>query len=127
MPQLLTRLKNKNLKLAVASSASPKRIETLLSLCKIQHFFEVIVGGDHVEKSKPAPDIYLKASDLLGISPKNCIVIEDAKNGVMAGKNAGMKVVGFKGFLHNKQDLSCADIIIKNFSELSYSKLQKLY
>lgn len=127
IPQLLTLLKNKKIKLAVASSAYPKRIERLLSICNLNQYFNIIVGGDHVEKSKPAPDIYLKASDLLGIAPKNCVVIEDAKNGILAAKNAGMKVIGFKGFIHNKQDLSGADIVVKNFRQITYSSLQKLY
>ncbi len=126
IPQLITRLKSKKLKLAVASSAYPKRIEMLLSLCKLQQSFDVIVGGDHVEKSKPAPDIYLKAAELLSISADNCVVIEDAKNGILAAKNAGMKVIGFKGLMHNKQDLSSADVIIKNFKKITYFSLQKL-
>lgn len=113
--------------LAVASSASLRRIKTILQIFKIEDKFKIIVCGDDVSRSKPAPDIYLKAAELLKLDPKECVVIEDVTNGVKSAKAAGMKVVGYAGAPHNTQDLSKADLIINNFSELNNNKLSELY
>lgn len=113
-------------RLAVASSASPRRINFLLEKTRLKQFFEITVSADDVEYGKPAPDLYLKVAGLLGVEPLHCVVIEDAKNGIESGHNAGMKVIGFAGLLHNKQDLSKADIIVKSFSEISEDLIVKL-
>lgn len=56
-------------------------------------YFNSIVCGDMISKSKPEPEIYLKACELLGEIPENCIALEDSKNGLLAAHNAGCKVV----------------------------------
>lgn len=53
-------------------------------------FFQVVIGGDMVEHSKPLPDIYLKACELLGVKPENAIAIEDSPNGIRSAAAAGM-------------------------------------
>lgn len=105
-------------KLALASSASPKRIELFLDKLHISSFFPVIVSGDDVVRSKPAPDIFLLAANKLGAKPSDCIVIEDAENGVRAAKAAGMKCIAYGGSEHNTDDLSQADLVIKDFAVL---------
>ena len=56
-------------------------------------YFDVIVGGDMIEKSKPAPDIYLKACELLGVAPRECYAVEDSYNGLISAFDAGLKPV----------------------------------
>lgn len=124
--QFIKKLKKQNFKLAVASSAYHKRIDTLLEVCKMKDLFDVIVSGDHVHHSKPDPEIYLKTAELLKRDPKNCIVFEDATNGIIAAKAAGMKVVGYRGTDHNKQDLSQAGKIINSFINITPSLLKDL-
>lgn len=124
--QFIEKLKKQNVKLAVASSAYHKRIDILLKICKLKDFFDVVVSGDHVQHGKPDPEIYLKTAKLLEEDPKDCIVFEDATNGILAAKAAGMKVIGYKSVDNNQQDLSQADKIINSFKDATPSVLEDL-
>lgn len=122
----LKKLKKEKFTLAVTSSAYHKRIDTLLEVCKLEKYFDVIVSGDHVQHGKPDPEIYFKTAELLKRDSKDCIVFEDATNGIVAAKAAGMKVLGYKGADHNKQDLSQADHIITSFIKVTPTILKDL-
>jgi len=104
--------------LALASSASSKRIEMFLEKLGLTKYFKVIASGDHVERSKPAPDIFLLAARKLGMDPQDCVVIEDAENGVAAAKAAGMKCIAYGGSDHNTDNLLDADLVVKDFTKL---------
>jgi len=91
--ELLAYLENKDIRLAVASSTNTKTTKEHLAINGIADRFEVIVGGDMIEKGKPNPDIFLKAAQLLGEAPEDCIVVEDSPAGIKAGTAAGMKAV----------------------------------
>lgn len=125
--ELIDSLLKANIPIAVASSASLRRINMMFETSGLLNKFKVITCADDVEKGKPHPDIYLKAAEKLGVNPKDCIAIEDATNGVKSAKSAGMKVIAFKDPIHNQQDLSEANLIIKNFSELDLKRLQKFF
>ncbi|HHE37130.1 MAG TPA: HAD family phosphatase [Candidatus Cloacimonetes bacterium] len=114
----INELKNKNIKLAVASSTTKKLVDLILEKLQIRHFFEVIVSGNEIKNGKPEPDIFLKTAELLKVKPEECIVIEDSFNGVKAAKSAGMKCIGFQKFNSGEQDLSDADLIVNEFNEL---------
>ena len=58
--------------------------------------FPVVVGGDDVAEGKPAPDIFLRCAELLGVEPGRCVVIEDSLNGVLAARRAGMAAIGLR-------------------------------
>lgn len=90
---LLDYLKKENAKLAVASSSPRWEVEKHLKDAGVFELFPVIVCGDMVEKSKPAPEIYLKACELLGVKPEECIALEDSKNGLLSAYRAGCKPV----------------------------------
>ena len=90
---LLTFLQQKGIRLSVASSTNTKTTKEHLEINGIADRFEVIVGGDMIEKGKPNPDIFLKAAQLLGEAPEDCIVVEDSPAGIRAGNAAGMKAV----------------------------------
>jgi beta-phosphoglucomutase-like phosphatase (HAD superfamily) len=77
----------------------------------------VIVNSAHISKGKPDPEIYIKTAELLKVSPAECLVFEDAVVGINSAKAAGMKVVGVLT-THKAEELSGADILIKDFSEL---------
>ena len=82
------------LKIAVASSADPTKVMINLDEIGIPPgTFHTIVSGLDIEHKKPAPDIFLKAAENLGVLPEECLVIEDAISGVAAGKAAGAKVL----------------------------------
>ena len=78
---------------AVASSAHAEVISAALNAIDLADQFEVVVSADEVDHGKPAPDVYLETARRLGIRPEACMVVEDSRNGVRAGKAAGMTVV----------------------------------
>ena len=91
--ELLEYLQQKGIRLSVASSTNTKTTKEHLQINGLADRFEVIVGGDMIQKGKPNPDIFLKAAELLGEAPENCIVVEDSPAGIRAGTSAGMKAV----------------------------------
>jgi len=74
--------------------------------------FNFVLAGDIVSKKKPDPEIYNLALSNAGVKPEECIVIEDSRNGVLAGKAAGMHVVATTNVYTEKENLSDADIIV---------------
>ncbi|HLP75052.1 MAG TPA: HAD-IA family hydrolase [Bacteroidales bacterium] len=90
--EFIARCMEKGLKLAVASSADSVKVEVNLRESGIgKKVFGTIVNGLDVKNKKPAPDIYLKAAEELGLDPAGCLVVEDAVSGVKAGKAAGCR------------------------------------
>jgi len=94
------------------------------SLLKLERAFSAVSTVDDVLHGKPAPDIYLKAAEMLSESPKNCLVIEDADLGIEAAKKAGMKVVGFKSPESHGETLADADYVINSFSDFNFGWLK---
>lgn len=91
--ELLTYLKDKEVKIGLASSTDSEIVLRELEEGRLLGYFDEVVGGDMVSRSKPAPDIFLKASERLGVDPADIIVIEDSYNGVRAAYRAGMKPI----------------------------------
>ena len=91
--QLLTYLKNKGYKLAVASSTKRYQVERHLNSANVRQYFDAVICGDMVEKSKPEPDIYLKAAAALGALPEDCCALEDSRNGLLSAHAAGMQAI----------------------------------
>lgn len=90
----IDKCRERGLKMAVASSADPVKIRINLREAAIpEALFQAIVSGLDIEHKKPAPDIFLKAAERVGVDPADCLVIEDAVSGVAAGKAAGAKVL----------------------------------
>ena len=88
--ELLTALREDGYKTAIASSTRTALVEQQIKDAGLREYFDVIVGGDMVERSKPEPDIFLKAAELLAVSPKETYVIEDSYNGIRAAYTGGM-------------------------------------
>jgi beta-phosphoglucomutase len=80
--------------MAVASNAETPNVDFVLDGTGLRGYFKVIVDGLQVKRPKPFPDVYLKAADLLGVEPKNCLVFEDSPAGVQAATAACARVVG---------------------------------
>jgi HAD superfamily hydrolase (TIGR01509 family) len=74
--------------------------------------FNFVLAGDIVSKKKPDPEIYYLALSTAGVKPEECIVIEDSRNGVLAGKAASMHVVATTNVYTEKENLNDADIIV---------------
>jgi len=111
-------LKSNGTSMAVVSSTSSRNVLAALNRMSLVRYFSTIVCGDHVDWHKPAPDGYLMAVALLTSELEHCLVVEDSKPGILAGKNAGITVVGYKGSVY-RQDTSDADVEVFSFDELS--------
>jgi len=98
--------------LAVASNAEPENVRFVIDSARLGSYFRVVVDGHQVSRPKPDPEIYLRAAELLGIAPPNCLVFEDSHSGVAAGLAAGMRVIGIRTTYDN---LPGASVCVDNF------------
>ncbi|MFT3992534.1 MAG: HAD family phosphatase [Luteolibacter sp.] len=79
--------------MAIATGSTRMVIEKTLQAVGVSDWFDEVVTADDVVDGKPAPDIFLKAAELMGISPEKCLVLEDAPAGILAAQRAGMQVI----------------------------------
>ena len=115
--------KTKGYKMIIASSSYEPIIEYIYQKFGLDRYMEGYVDGNSVEKGKPEPDIFLKAAKNLEVKVEECLVIEDSEHGISAANQAGMKSIGFDRDTDYNQDLSAADIIIKEFNQQNLQKL----
>jgi len=113
-------LRERGLRLAIASSAVGGEIDAILRRLGIRDAFELIVDGAQVTRAKPDPEAYLVAARRLGVPPERCIVFEDSHVGVLAAKRAGAYCVAVRNpHAHFAQDLSAADEVLESMCELT--------
>ncbi|CAM3274211.1 MULTISPECIES: HAD family hydrolase [Paenibacillus] len=117
--ELLADLKASGIPVGIASSSPPVFIQAVLDKFGLLDAFNCIVSGEEVDRGKPAPDVYLKAAELLGAEPASCMVLEDARHGIAAAKAAGMQCIGFVNPNSGNQDLSAADYVVRSIAEVS--------
>ncbi|MFH0906060.1 MAG: HAD family phosphatase [archaeon] len=122
---LLSKLKV-NYKIALATSTIREFMNYICSGFEIINYFDEIVTGDDVIKSKPDPEIFLATAKKLNIDPKDCVVIEDAENGIIAAKSANMKCIAIEDKSFGERNLSSADYIIKDLIELNTTLFDRL-
>ena len=112
--------------LILASSSAHVTIDRIFSRFGLHQYFSHIVSGEEFPRSKPDPAIFVRATELSGHPSHQCIVIEDSTNGIRAAKGAGLYCIGYDSENSRMQDLSQADKIIRNFSELSFQSIRDL-
>ncbi|PYE43255.1 HAD family phosphatase [Paenibacillus barcinonensis] len=111
-------LHEQRIPIAVASSSPRALIDLIMDKTGLAPYFEVRMTGEEVEHGKPAPDIFIAAAKQIGISPANCLVIEDSRNGVQAAKSASMRCIGYRNPGSGNQNLSQADLQVSSYDEL---------
>ena len=118
--EVLQELRQMKLHLAVATSSVGASARPFLDRNQLTGFFEVIVTGEEVDRGKPAPDIYLRAADKLGIPADACLVVEDALPGVAAAKAANMCVAAIPDtrFVNPRQYEKKAEFVLSSLEEL---------
>ena len=116
----MNELKKSNYKVAIGSSS--KNAGTILERIGYDKFFDAVVDGTKITNSKPDPEVFLKAAEELGISPENCVVVEDAHAGIEAARKANMKTIG----IGNKQVLFNADFVIPDLVNVDKTILNQL-
>ena len=107
----LAELKAKGIKVAIGSSS--KNTPDILKYIGLDNYFDAVSDGNNIKKSKPDPEVFLKAADMLGVPYEKCLVVEDADSGIEAGKRAGMYTLAVnnaKGADYSLADLSAGKI-----------------
>ena len=115
--ELVEYLAKKRVRLAIASASPRDEIEEMLKETGLSKWIQVVLSGEELKESKPNPEIYLAAAEKLDVDIKKCIVVEDSKYGIEAGKRAGAYVIARK-----EERFACcqerADKIVENIAEL---------
>jgi beta-phosphoglucomutase len=113
----LSQIKADGYKIGLGSAS--KNAEIILEKTELMPWFDLIIDGNKVSKSKPDPEVFLKGAEGLGLLPHECIVFEDAQAGVEAAKSGGMKVIG----IGEASVLKEADKVISNFVGINSADL----
>jgi HAD superfamily hydrolase (TIGR01509 family) len=124
---LLENLHSSGFRMALASSSLTEIIDMNLLRSGYSRYFEIRVSNGMVKKGKPDPDIFLYAASLMNTEPSNCVVIEDSEHGIKAALSAGMRCIALKNDPDSIQDVSSADMIVRNLSEITREKILSLF
>ena len=111
----------KGIKMGIATSNSRELLGTIERVHGLTEYISCIRTGSEVQKGKPAPDIYLAVAEELQVEPAKCLVFEDLTAGIMAGKNAGMKVCAVQdaySFHSDREKRELADYYIEEFGQV---------
>ena len=122
--EFLAWLQKNRIRTGIATSNSRRLVDALLDSLKLTGFFSAVITGDEVERGKPDPEIYLKASRKMGASPDRCLVFEDIVPGLQAGLAAGMQVCSvWDRASAGKQDEkeALAHYSIRDFRDIEYA------
>ena len=112
----LRALQAQGLAVAVASSSPRSRLERTLHRAGLADTFAVTVAGDEIEHGKPAPDMFLRAAERMGVDPGGCAVIEDSPTGVAAGLAAGMRTVAVARAPRDVPALAGAHVVVETIT-----------
>lgn len=110
--ELLAELPVRGLRRAVATSGVRRYVEIVMRELGLENTFDALVVSQDVSRGKPAPDVYLLAAQRLNVLPAQCLVLEDAPNGIAAAKAAGMKCIAIPNDDTRALDLSAADVVL---------------
>ncbi len=118
--ELLSDLKSNGIKIGLGSAS--KNAALILTRVNIKHYFDVIIDGTVTSISKPNPEVFLLGAKVLDLQPNECIVFEDAINGVIAAKAGGFKTIG----IGEKEVLTEADLVFPDLSSLNFEMLNRI-
>ena len=113
----LDELKENGIKIAIGSSS--KNTPIILKQIGLDSYFDAVSDGNNITHSKPNPEVFLKAAEMLNIAPEDCMIVEDADAGIEAGKRAGMKTLALQG-------ANGADFKAKNLTECDWVNLLEI-
>lgn len=114
-------LKGRRIKTGIATSNGKDMVNAILASHQVLPYFDQVVTACEVASGKPSPDIYLKVASDLKVHPKDCLVFEDIRAGILAGRRAGMKVCAVADAYSldtEEEKRALADYYIESFEEL---------
>jgi HAD superfamily hydrolase (TIGR01509 family) len=112
-------------RMAIATSSTPEKSQAVLESAKITFQEMVYITGNDVKNKKPHPELFLLAAERMGIEPANCVVIEDAPDGVQAAKAAGAKCIAVTNST-NAEKLCEADLVCDSLEQIKLDMIQEL-
>ncbi len=123
--ELLSELHDAGYPQALASSTPTANIELISELLGLKRFITVFASGETVPRGKPAPDLFLKAAQLLGVAAQHCLVIEDAVAGIEAARAGGMHTIAVAGE-RDLPGLRAAELMVKSLTEVNIETIRKI-
>ena len=119
--KLLDELKANHIKIGLGSAS--KNAKLILDNTGLKPYFDALVDGNIVSKSKPDPEVFLRGAELLGVSPEHCVVFEDASAGVEAAIKGNMKAIG----IGNEEELGEAQLVVEDLTAIDLRTIQNLF
>lgn len=119
VPDVLHQLRAGGYPLALASGSAPPVIQATLHALGVERLFAPIVSAVEVTRGKPAPDVFLETARRLGVTPEDCLVVEDSRNGLLAAVAAGMACAAIPCPATRSQDFSEATVRLDALTELA--------
>lgn len=121
-------LRQHGVKTAVVTSSNMPKMESVFrARPEFKSLFDAILTSEDFAESKPSPDCYLKGAERFGVSPAECVVLEDSINGLKSGRAAGMYVVGLTTTNTKENIEALSNIQIKDYQDINYQKLNTLW
>lgn len=121
-------LRQHGVKTAVVTSSNMPKMESVFrARPEFTSLFDAILTSEDFAESKPSPDCYLKGAERFGVSPDECVVLEDSINGLKSGRAAGMYVVGLTTTNTKENIEALSNIQIKDYQDINYEKLNTLW
>ena len=110
--------------MAIVTSSDKMKMQSLFSQYpEFPALFDRVVTGDMVTRAKPDPDCFLMGAKQLGLDIRNCVVLEDSRNGLLAGRASGARVVGIATTLPAEQVCPLCDLMVNSVNELTVDRL----
>ena len=121
-------LRQHGVKTAVVTSSNMPKMESVFrARPEFKSLFDAILTSEDFAESKPSPDCYLKGAERFGVSPDECVVLEDSINGLKSGRAAGMYVVGLTTTNAKENIEALSNIQISDYQDINYQKLNTLW
>ena len=124
---LLQAARERGFRIGVASNSGNGWVEEGLKRLGLRTLVDAVVTREMVLNPKPAPDVYLKTAQVLGMEPNQTVALEDSEPGCRAAKQAGMKVVAIPNRFSDRQDFKVADLIVRSAEDLDLKRLEELF
>jgi beta-phosphoglucomutase len=121
---LIQSLHREGFALAIGSSAPPENLQVVLDGLDHSECFDAKITGSDVSRGKPDPEVFLKAAEALGVSPGQCVVVEDAPAGLEAARRAGMLPVALTGTAPAEALARKAHVVVDSLTQLTPETLR---
>ena len=125
MELMETALERADFRVAIATSGTREKSEAVLKATGVPYEKMVYISGEQVKNKKPAPDLFLRAAEEMEVEPSECVVIEDAPNGVASAKAAGCKCIAVTNST-TADKLSEADLVVESLSSIGVEDITKI-